>query len=99
MRKKHSDEFKFRVSLAAIKGDLTIVELSQKYEISASLVHKWKQRLLASGAEAFKKDKKASIKEQTKDRKISKLYEKIGQLTIERDFLKKSWEDYEDRSD
>ena len=101
-RKKHSSAFKFRVTLSAIKGDKTIAEICQAYEIAASLVHKWKKELLEHGADVFaaigksNKPKKAAA---DKDKKIQRLYEKVGQLTVERDFLKKSWEQYQDEND
>lgn len=95
MRKQHSARFKFQIALAAIKGDLTIEEICQENEVAASSVHKWKKQLLESGAEAFNKDKKGNSKGASKDKKIAKLYEKIGRLTVERDFLKKNWEQCE----
>lgn len=101
-RKKHSPAFKFKVALAAIKGNQTIAEICQYFEISPSLVHKWKKGLLENGSDLFEgvakpgKEKKSEFE---KDKKIRRLYEKVGQLTVDCDFLKKSWEKYQDEKD
>jgi transposase len=56
-------------------------------------VHAWRKQLLEQGANLFAKGEKAERSTTAElERKQSKLYEKIGQLTVERDFLKKSWE-------
>lgn len=99
MRKRYSPDFKFRVALTAIKNDQTITQICQEYEVTPSLVHKWKQQLLAYGVEAFNKDKNGKAQDSNQENKIAKLYEKIGQLTIERDFLKKTWEKYKGQND
>lgn len=97
-RKRHSAKFKFKVALAALKGDATIADICQTYEIAASQVHKWKKDLLDHGVDIFDKDKPKKAK-QDQTKKIEKLYEKIGELIVDRDFLKKSWEVYNDRND
>ena len=92
MRKKHSEQFKFKIAVLAVKGDMTLAELCRDYEISPSLVHKWKKQLLEQGVEVFAKSNGQKSTEQAAHaQQMTKLYEKIGQLTIERDFLKKSW--------
>lgn len=50
-RRNHSPEFKAKVALAAIKGDMTLNELARRYEINANLVVKWKKQLLENSAE------------------------------------------------
>lgn len=102
MRKKHSKEFKFKVALTSLKGEQTVSEICQRYEVAASLVHKWKKELLESGAEIFDTKKSKNGGKHTKaeqERQIDKLYQKIGKLTIERDFLKKSWDKLNDLDD
>ena len=101
-RKKHSASFKFKVALAAHKGDKTILEICQQYEIAASLVHKWKKELQEQGVEIFSSPaKKTKVKqtEKAQSKTIRQLYEKVGQLILERDFLKKNWDEYQDGSD
>lgn len=98
MRKSHSNTFKFKVALAAHKGEQTISELCQTYEVAASLIHKWKKQLLEHGVNMFEAPKSKKSK-QTDEKQVDKLYQTIGQLTVERDFLKKSWERLEGESD
>ncbi len=46
MRKKHNKEFKFKVALEAVKGDLTIAQIVSTYQVAESLVHRWRKQLL-----------------------------------------------------
>lgn len=91
--KRWSNEQKFAIGLAALKGDMTIHELCQHYQVAPSQVHAWKKVLLDLGAGLFdkgvgSKQAKALAKQAETERA---LYEKIGQLTVERDFLKKAY--------
>lgn len=100
MRKTHSEQFKFKIALLAMKGDMTIAEICHEHEIAPSLVHKWKKQLLSQGAELFSKSSnKKKVENSAQEKKTKKLYEKIGQLTVERDFLKKSWEGLNEKDD
>jgi transposase len=92
-KKKWSSSAKFEIALLAIKGEATINEICKRYEVSPTQVHAWKKQLVDQGASLFAKNEKAEKSVTVElERKQSKLYEKIGQLTVERDFLKKSWE-------
>jgi len=86
-RRTHSPEFKSKVALAAIKGDETLSELARRYQINANLIVKWKKLLLANSAEVF-----ASGKGLAPDREseIKSLQAKIGEITMENDFLSKA---------
>lgn len=89
--KKWSAALKFEIALLAIKGEATLNEICKRYEVAPSQVQVWKKQLLDQGSQLFdKKDKKAEAASVDLERKQSKLYETIGQLTVERDFLKKS---------
>ena len=91
-KKKWSASVKFEIALLAIKGDSTISEICNRYGVAPSQVHIWKKQLLEQGATLFAKgDKVTGSVTAELERNQSKLFEKIGQLTIERDFLKKSW--------
>jgi transposase len=90
--KKWSSAVKFEITLLALKEEMTLNEICRRYGVSPSQIHLWKKQLLEQGANIFNKnDKKKSSMTEELERKQSKLYEKIGQLTVERDFLKKSW--------
>ena len=86
-RRNHSPDFKAKVALAAIKGDETLNELSQRFGINANLVVKWKKQLLESSSEVF-----ASGKGLAPDREseIKALQAKIGEITMVNDFLSKA---------
>jgi transposase len=86
--KKWSPSAKFEIALLAIKGETTLNEICKRYEVAPSQVHAWKKQLIEQGT---KNDKAAETAATELAHKQSKLYEKIGELTVERDFLKKSW--------
>lgn len=91
-KKTWSAALKFEITLLAIKGEVTLNEIYKRYQVAPSLVHKWKAQFLEQGEQLF--DKADKSKEEiiaNNERVQGKLYEKIGQLTVERDFLKKSW--------
>jgi transposase len=92
-KKKWSSSAKFEIALLAIKNEVTINEICKRHNVSPSQVHAWKKQLLENGSELFSNNQKAEKSAAAVlERKQSQLYEKIGQLTVERDFLKKSWE-------
>ena len=86
MRKNHSPAFKFKVALEALSGK-PIIDICQKYEIAQSLVHKWKEHLKSNGLKVFGDAKIA--KPMDWERAQAKLYQRIGELSTDLDFLKK----------
>jgi transposase len=88
IKKLHSAGFKFKVALAAVIGELTMAEISQKFKIHNSQISTWKKLLLENGPQIFENnttptDKKLQLEN-------DELYEQIGRLAVERDFLKKT---------
>ena len=82
-RRTHSTEFKAKVALAAIQGDLTMAELVKKFDVHANQIADWKKQLLNSAPDVFGKGaKKAEDTAET----VQELHAKIGQLTMENDF-------------
>jgi transposase len=93
MRKKrvtHTPEFKAKVALEAIKETSTIAELSRRYRLHANQVYTWKRQLLAEASHLLSKSEDST---DWVDRE-SELLKKIGELTVERDFLSKGLERY-----
>ena len=89
-RKKHSPEFKAKVALAAVREEGTVAELSSRFGVHASQIHAWKKTLLDGTASLFAHNKAASDGgDAAAEAQLSPLYEKIGQLTVERDFFRK----------
>lgn len=88
MRKVHGKALKFKVALEAVRGDFTVAQIMSKYGVAESLVHRWKKQLLESGSEIFSDRRSGAQEPITTD--IKELHAKIGQLTLERDFLEKS---------
>ena len=89
-RKKHSGAFKAKVALAAIKAERTLNELAGHFEIHPTQVVQWKQRLLAGASDVFTGgvERDAAQEEALRDR----LYQEIGQMKVELDWLKKKHE-------
>lgn len=87
-RRKHAAGFKAKVALEAIKNDLTIAELSNKHSIGPTQVKEWKTELLTQAEGVFLKEGKKPIQDNSE--LIAVLERKVGQLTIENDFLKKN---------
>jgi transposase len=81
-RRNHGAVFKAKVALEAIKGDQTVVELAERFEIHPNQITEWKKQLMERADEVFSKDKKAEAGPDIKD-----LHAKIGQLAVENDFL------------
>ena len=86
--KTYTAEFKAKVALDSIRGDLTISEIPSKYGVHSTQINRWKQQALASLKVCFTgKQEQADAGKQVE---FDKLYQQIGQLTCENDFLKKN---------
>lgn len=83
-RRNHSAAFKAKVALAALKGDTTLTELSQQFDVHGNQITLWKSQLLERASEVFASTAERSA---TAGPSVKELHAKIGQLAMENDFL------------
>ncbi len=88
-RTRYSADFKARVALDAIREELTLAELSKKHGVHPTMISGWKRSAIRNMAAAF--DKNAGSVVRDSEAEIDKLHSKIGQLVVERDFLKRAF--------
>lgn len=81
-RRNHSPAFKSKVALAAIKGEQTLAELAKRFDVHPNQIATWKEQLVAGAAGVFGHEK---VADPPVDVKV--LHAKIGELTLENDFL------------
>ena len=86
-RKSHTAAVKAQVALAAVKGDKTVSELASVHGVHPTLIHAWKKQLLQNAAELFQSGVKTASTEH--EALQAQLYEQIGRLKTELDWLKK----------
>jgi transposase len=81
-RRTHAAAFKGKVALAALKGDKTLAELSSEFEVHQNQITEWKQQLQQNAADVF-----GGAKAKLVEPDIKSMHAKIGQLSLENDFL------------
>jgi putative transposase len=86
-RKRRSAKFKFDVALEAAKGLQTTSQIASEREVHPNQISQWKKQLLEEGASIF--NKKTSLKEKRQVKREKELYEQIGRLKMELEWLKK----------
>jgi transposase-like protein len=86
-RRRFSADYKFRVALVAAKGQETLSELASKYGLHPNQISQWKRQLLESGADVFSRN--GDKEGQVQSAEQSELYEQIGRLKMELEWLKK----------
>ena len=88
-RKKHSNQFKFKDALEAVKGQITINEIASSNNIHPNQVSTWKKKLLVEGLTVFGQQTANKLEEQTT--RETELFEQIGRLKMELEWLKKKF--------
>ena len=83
--RQHSPSFKAKVALEALKGEETIAELAHRFEVYPTQIHKWKKSLSEGAAGIFGDSRDQNKKGEQE--LMAKLYQQIGQLKVEKDFL------------
>ena len=86
-RKQHSGAFKAQVAVAALRGDRTMSELSSEYGVHPAVINRWKKQVLDSLPTLL--SGKSDTKGKNSDELQARLYQEIGQLKVELDWLKK----------
>ena len=83
-RRNHTPAFKAKVALAAIKGEKTLAELAQQFDVHPNQITQWKGQLLEGAAGVFGNSKSEASASHVD---LKSLHAKIGELTLEKDFL------------
>ena len=83
-RTKHSPAFKAKVALEAVREQESVAQIARRYKVHANVVYKWKRQLLDNVSRAFETE--LGVDGDAYDRE-AELLQKIGELTVERDFL------------
>lgn len=92
-KKQYSAAEKTKIALEAIKGELTIAQISSKYEVHATQISKWKQQAIESMQAGFTSKKSSEINtDNDQSQLVDKLYRQIGKLSTECEWLKKKSE-------
>jgi transposase len=81
-RRNHAAVFKAKVALEAMKGEQTLMDLAERFQVHPNQITEWKKHLLEKASEVFEKGKRSPIEPDVKE-----LHAKIGRLTMENDFL------------
>lgn len=90
MRRQHDAAFKAKVALEALKEEKTLAQISSEYGVHVNQIRQWRQQLLSMIPELFSDRRKKAEKD--RDELESELYQQIGKLKVELDWLKKKFQ-------
>jgi len=86
-RRRFTAQFKAKVALEAVRGEKTVAQLAGEYEVHVNQISQWKRQLLDSLPEVFGRRREVDAADQ--ETLTARLYQEIGQLKVELDWLKK----------
>ena len=87
-RRNHSPNFKAKVAMAALRGEQTVAEIAQQYDVHPNQIQDWKKRLMSEAEQDFENGNAHASN--NSEQELEKLRAKIGELTMEKDFLSKA---------
>ena len=94
-RQKYNASEKLKIAAEALVGHMTQNQITKQYHVHSTQINRWKKRLREMAAEIFKHPNKKNAKELEQSELIEELFRKVGQLEMERDWLKKKSELFE----
>ncbi len=94
-RKRPGPSFKAKVALSAVKEIKTVSELSSQFKVHSTQIHQWKRQLLERAEEVFENGRSGTGRAQEQEALTAELYEQIGRLKMELEWLKKKSAQFE----
>ena len=94
-RRRPGPSFKAKVALSAVKEIKTVSELSSQFKVHSTQIHQWKRQLLERAQEVFENGRSGTGRAQEQEAVIAELYEQIGRLKMELEWLKKKAAQFE----
>jgi transposase len=91
-RRTYSAREKLKVAAEALSGHITQNEITRKYQVHSTQINRWKNQLKDRAKEVFAPPNTITIREKEREKLIERLFKKVGQLEMERDWLKKKSE-------
>ena len=91
MRKQHSATFKAQIVLEALKETKTVTQIASEHQLHPNLVTKWKQEAITELPVVFERKNTQAQVQEVQEQKVAQLYEQIGRLTTQVNWLKKIW--------
>ena len=86
-RRNHFPAFKAKVALATVRGERTVADLAQQFDVHPNQIQDWKKKLVVEAEHVFGA---GAVEAEHSERETQQLHAKIGQLTMEKDFLSKA---------